>query len=109
MLTRADVCAMPSRRVGNSVEGFGISYGEAAWYGVPSLAGGDGGAADAVIDNKTGLICDGGSDDEVRAALTRLLGDEAWRRNLGAAAADLARAKLTWSAALPRYLAAIGM
>ena len=109
LLTRADVCAMPSRRVGNSVEGFGISYGEAAWYGVPSLAGGDGGAADAVIDNKTGLICDGGSDDEVRAALARLLGDEALRRNLGAAAADLARAKLTWSAALPRYLAAIGM
>jgi len=108
LLTRSDLYAMPSRRVGNSVEGFGISYGEAAWFGVPSVAGGDGGAADAVVDDVTGLICDGGDDDSVLGALTRLLDDEGLRRRLGAAAADLARAKLTWSAALPRYLAAIG-
>jgi phosphatidylinositol alpha-1,6-mannosyltransferase len=108
LLTRTDIYAMPSRRVGNSVEGFGISYVEAAWYGVASLAGDDGGAADAVIDNVSGLICDGGNDDAVRGALCRLLDDEAMRRGLGAAAADLARARHTWSAALPRYLDAIG-
>jgi phosphatidylinositol alpha-1,6-mannosyltransferase len=108
LLTRSDVYAMPSRRVGNSVEGFGISYGEAAWYGVPSVAGGDGGAADAVVDEVTGLICDGGDDDSVAGALGRLLDDENLRKRLGAAAAGLARANLTWSAALPRYLAAIG-
>jgi phosphatidylinositol alpha-1,6-mannosyltransferase len=108
LLTRSDLYAMPSRRVGNSVEGFGISYGEAAWFGVPSVAGGDGGAADAVVDGATGLICDGGDDDSVLDALTRLLDDEGLRKSLGAAAADLARANLTWSAALPRYLAAIG-
>ena len=108
LLTRSDIYAMPSRRVGNSVEGFGISYGEAAWFGVPAVAGGDGGAADAVIDGATGLICDGGDDDSGLGALTRLLDDEGLRKRLGAAAADLARANLTWSAALPRYLAAIG-
>jgi phosphatidylinositol alpha-1,6-mannosyltransferase len=108
LLTRSDIYAMPSRRVGNSVEGFGISYGEAAWFGVPSVAGGDGGAADAVVDDVTGLICDGGDHDSVVGALTRLLDDEGLRKQLGAAAADLARAKLTWAAALPRYLAAIG-
>jgi phosphatidylinositol alpha-1,6-mannosyltransferase len=100
--------ALPSRRVGNSVEGFGISYGEAAWCGVPSLAGGDGGAADVVVHEQTGLICDGGDDAAVRVALSRLLDDEGLRKSLGAAAAELARARLTWSAALPRYLAAIG-
>ena len=108
LLTRSDIYAMPSRRVGNSVEGFGISYVEAAWYGVPSVAGDDGGAADAVIDNGTGLLCDGGSDDEVRNALSRLLDDEGLRKRFGAAAAEQARAKHTWAAALPRYLAAIG-
>jgi phosphatidylinositol alpha-1,6-mannosyltransferase len=107
LLTRSDVYAMPSRRVGNSVEGFGISYVEAAWYGVPSLAGEDGGSADAVHDGKTGLLCDGADDAEVLSKLTRLLDDEALRRNFGAAAADLART-LTWPAALPRYLQAIG-
>jgi phosphatidyl-myo-inositol dimannoside synthase len=107
LLTRSDVYAMPSRRVGNSVEGFGISYVEAAWYGVPSLAGEDGGSADAVLNGKTGLLCDGADDAAVLGALTRLLGDEAWRQDFGAAAGDFART-LTWSAALPRYLAAIG-
>jgi phosphatidyl-myo-inositol dimannoside synthase len=107
LLTRTDIYAMPSRRVGNSVEGFGISYIEAAWYGVPSVAGADGGAADAVIDEKTGLLCDSASDDDVRGALSRLLDDAALRKNFGAAAADLAHAKHTWAAALPRYLAAI--
>ncbi len=108
LLTRSDIFGMPSRRTGNSVEGFGISYVEAAWYGVPSVAGDDGGAADAVVNERTGLLCDGANDDAVRGALSRLLDDEALRKNFGAAAADLARAKHTWSAALPRYLAAIG-
>jgi phosphatidyl-myo-inositol dimannoside synthase len=108
LLTRSDVYAMPSRRVGNSVEGFGIAYVEAAWYGVPSVAGGDAGAVDAVVDNRTGLLCDSASDDDVRSALSRLLDDQALRDRLGAAAADLARAKHSWAGALPRYLQAIG-
>ena len=45
LLAAADVYAMPVRREGPSVEGFGIGYVEAAWFGVPSLAGRDGGAA----------------------------------------------------------------
>jgi phosphatidyl-myo-inositol dimannoside synthase len=107
LLTRSDVYAMPSRRVGNSVEGFGIAYVEAAWHGAPAIAGNDGGAGDAVVNGVTGLLCDG-SDDQVGEELSRLLDDEALRKRLGAAAADLARAKFTWAAALPRYLQAIG-
>jgi phosphatidyl-myo-inositol dimannoside synthase len=108
LLTRSAIYAMPSRRIGNSVEGFGISYVEAAWYGVPSLAGNDAGAGDAVLDGKTGLLCDGADDGAVQGALSRLLDDEALRKSFGAAAADLARAEHSWAAALPRYLAAIG-
>jgi phosphatidylinositol alpha-1,6-mannosyltransferase len=108
LLSRSDVYAMPSRRTGDSVEGFGISYIEAAWYGVPSLAGCDGGSADAVIHERTGLICDGSDDDAVRDALSRLLDDQALRASLGAAAAARARASAAWAAVLPRYLAALG-
>ena len=42
-----------------SIEGFGISFIEAASYGVGSIGGKDGGASDAISHNKTGLICDG--------------------------------------------------
>jgi phosphatidylinositol alpha-1,6-mannosyltransferase len=108
LLTRSDVHAMPSRRVGDSVEGYGIAYVEAGWYGAPSLAGRDGGALDAVGDGETGLVCDGADQRDVTRALARLLDDAPLRRRLGAAAQTHAFGQ-TWHAGLPRYLAALGM
>ncbi len=100
---------MPTRRVGASVEGFGIAYAEAAWRGVPSLAGSEGGASDAVIDGRTGLLCRGDDPQAVLAGLTTLLADESLRERLGGAARQRAREELTWERALPLYLAAIGL
>lgn len=108
LLARADLFAMPTRREGASVEGFGIAYIEAAWRGAPALAGRAGGAADAVIDGETGLLCDGADDRDVTGALLRLLGDDPLRKRLGAAAMARAHTELCWPAALPRYLAALG-
>ena len=42
---------MPSYKVNGSIEGFGISYIEAAAFRIPSIAGLDGGVTDAVIDS----------------------------------------------------------
>ena len=50
---------MPSIVHNRSVEGFGISFIEAASYGIGSIGGKDGGEADAIIQNKTGYLCDG--------------------------------------------------
>lgn len=104
----ADLFAMPVRREGASVEGYGLVYLEAAWYGLPALAGRDGGAAEAVRDGETGLLCDGADPGDAAAALARLLGDEALRRRLGEAAARRVRRDLGWDSVLPRYLALIG-
>jgi phosphatidylinositol alpha-1,6-mannosyltransferase len=105
----ADLLVMPVRREGNSVEGFGLVYLEAAWYGLPALAGRDGGSAEAVADGETGLVCDGADPAQVSAALARLLDDPALRRRLGAAAACRVRADFQWDAVLPRYLALLGL
>lgn len=102
----ADVFAMPARKIGNSVESFGIAYIEAGWYGVPALAGRDGGAADAVTDGVTGLICDGGNAESVATQLLSLL-DDARRNPLGAAARARARGPSQWAATLPLYLDAL--
>jgi phosphatidylinositol alpha-1,6-mannosyltransferase len=64
---------MPSRIEGTSVEGFGISYIEAASYGIPSIAGKDGGTADAIQDNKTGILCNGNDHAEIYDALKRII------------------------------------
>lgn len=59
LVAEANLFLMPSRIEKKSVEGFGISFIEAASYGVGSIGGKDGGAADAISHNITGLICDG--------------------------------------------------
>ena len=47
-LEESNLFIMPSYHHKNSVEGFGIVYAEAARYGLPSIAGIDGGVIDAV-------------------------------------------------------------
>ena len=64
---------MPSIKYKTSVEGFGIAYVEAAQYGIPSIGGKDGGAADAIDHDKTGLICDGNNLDEIYSSLNLML------------------------------------
>ena len=59
LISEANLFLMPSRIEKKSVEGFGISFVEAASYGVGSIGGKDGGASDAISHNRTGLICDG--------------------------------------------------
>ena len=59
LITESNLFLMPSRIEKKSVEGFGISFIEAASCGVGSIGGKDGGASDAIAHNKTGLICDG--------------------------------------------------
>ena len=59
LIQSSNLFLMPSIKYKRSVEGFGISFIEAASYGVGSIGGKDGGAEDAIRNNETGLICDG--------------------------------------------------
>ena len=59
LISEANLFLMPNRIEKKSVEGFGISFVEAASYGVGSIGGKDGGTSDAIEHNKTGIICDG--------------------------------------------------
>jgi len=69
----SNIFVMPSIIHKKSVEGFGISYVEAAQYGVPSIGGKDGGASDAIDHQKTGLICDGNSLEEIYSSINEML------------------------------------
>ena len=73
LLSKSNIFIMPSIIFKKSVEGFGIAYIEAAQYGVPSLGGIDGGAADAIDHEKTGLICDGNNLDEIYSSINLML------------------------------------
>jgi phosphatidyl-myo-inositol dimannoside synthase len=80
-----DIFAAPcrSRYGGLEVEGLGIVYLEASACGVPVIAGKSGGAPDAVLDGKTGLLVNGRDHREVGAALIKLLSDQPLRQKMG--------------------------
>jgi len=67
---------MPNRIEKKSVEGFGISFMEAASYGVASIGGRDGGASDAIEHKKTGLICDGKDLNSIYDAVVSIFENE---------------------------------
>jgi len=73
LISKSNIFVMPSIKYKTSVEGFGIAYIEAAQFSVPSLGGKDGGAADAIQHDKTGLICDGDNLDEIYSSLNSML------------------------------------
>ena len=73
LLAKSNIFVMPSIIYKKSVEGFGIAYVEAAQYGIPSIGGKDGGASDAIIHEKTGLICDGNKLEDIYASIDNLL------------------------------------
>ena len=73
LLSKSNIFVMPSIINKSSVEGFGIAYIEAAQYGVPSLGGKDGGASDAIENEKTGLICDGNDLEAIYSSIDLML------------------------------------
>jgi len=80
-----EIFAMPCRDrfFGLEVEGLGIVYLEASACGIPVIVGKSGGAPDAVINNKTGLIVDGRYSSEIAEAVCKLLSDEELARKMG--------------------------
>ena len=72
LVAKSNIFIMPSIIHKNSVEGFGIAFVEAAQLGIPSIGGKDGGASDAIIHEKTGLICDGNNLDEIYSSIDSL-------------------------------------
>jgi phosphatidylinositol alpha-1,6-mannosyltransferase len=104
LLSSADLFVMPARRAGRSVEGYGIVYAEAAWYGIPSVAGAIGGGAEAVIDGETGYVVPGDDEAAVGAAVERLLSDDALRRRMGEEAQRRVRQQGTWAESIDAYL-----
>ena len=79
LISKSDFFVMPSIIHKKSVEGFGISYIEAAQFGVPSIGGKDGGASDAIIHEKTGLICDGNSLDSIYNSINKMITDDKFK------------------------------
>ena len=76
LLNKADLFLQPGRQIAEEREGYGISYVEAALHGLPSISGNAGGAPEAIIDGKTGLVVDASSSAQVGQAILAILNDK---------------------------------
>ena len=76
LIAEANLFLMPNRIEKKSVEGFGISFIEAASYGIGSIGGKDGGTSDAIEHDKTGLICDGNDLNSIYDSVVSFFKDE---------------------------------
>ena len=101
LIAKSDIFVMPSIIYKKSVEGFGIAYIEAAQHGIPSLGGKDGGASDAIIHEKTGLICDGNELDDIYSSLNSMIENKKYQE-LGKNAREFV-SKFTWEKTLEEY------
>lgn len=93
-----EVFALPTGEDKNGqVEGFGLVFTEAQAYGKPVVAGRSGGVVDAVIDEKTGLIVDPQSPDQLAEAIIRLMEDKELANRLGEQGRERIKQELNWT------------
>ena len=100
-----EVFAMPgrSRFRGLEVEGLGIVYLEAGSCGLPVIAGKSGGAPDAIIEGRTGLVVDGKNVKEISEAIIRLLADPESAMKMGAEGRSWAQSHWSWRSWSERF------
>jgi len=94
---QCDLFALPNRRIGPDVEGFGMVLVEAQACGRPVLAGDSGGTAETMRPGATGVIADCTAPEPVAKAVADLLGDPSRLEEMGSAGRRHVEARFDWN------------
>jgi len=106
ILKNSDIFAMTPITSGESVEGFGMAFIDAAFHGVASIGSDNGGIKDAVLDGETGLICQANNQFDITKNLKKLIENKNLRNKLGENGRKIAEEKFSWNKKIYEYLAA---
>ena len=101
---KADLFLMPSYQDKLSIEGFGLSYIEASRYSIPSIAGIDGGASEAIINGKTGWCVDTKDSKKLRKILIEAITNGSLRRKFGSNAKKRFEIELEGDISIQKFL-----
>ena len=104
VLQSSDIFIMTPSQVGESIEGFGMVFIDAAFHGIASIGTLSGGISDAVLDNKTGLLCEEGNQASITKNIDKLLSNKELRVKLGKNGRERARNEYSWNAKVTEYL-----
>ena len=102
LLEQSDLFVMPSVIYKKSVEGFGISFIEAASYGTPSIGGIYGGESDSILKGETGFLCDGNDLNILYETLLKTLENKNYKK-LGSNALEFSK-KFSWDKIIKKYI-----
>ena len=105
LIEQSDVFVMPSVIYKKSVEGFGITYIEAASYGKPSIGGIYGGEGDAIKSGQTGYLCNGNDLNAIYDTLIKILTNNQFKE-LGANALEFSK-DFSWEKIIKKYISLI--
>ena len=105
LLEQSNVFVMPSVIYKKSVEGFGITYIEAASYGKPSIGGIYGGEGDAIKSGQTGYLCNGNDLNAIYDTLLKTLANDHYLK-LGANALEFSK-EFSWEKIVKKYISLI--
>ena len=102
LLKNSDLFLMPSIIYKKSVEGFGISFIEAASYGKGSIGGKDGGQTDAIKNGVTGYICDGNNIASIYESIVKFFENDNYKV-FGSKAFEFSK-NFKWNKIVKKYL-----
>ncbi len=85
-----------------SIEGFGIAYIEAAFFGIPSLVTNVGGTTEAVLHDKTGIVVN--ENEDLANTIIQLISKKDKLRFLGKNAKDRAISQFNWKEVSKKYI-----
>ena len=105
LLDEANLFLMPSIIYKKSVEGFGISFIEAASYSKGSIGGISGGEADAIENGRTGYLCDGNNLESIYETILKFFQNDNYKI-LGLQAKNFSK-KFKWKNIVNQYLSLI--
>ena len=104
VLQSSDIFIMTPSQVGESIEGFGMVFIDAAFHGIASIGTISGGISDAVINNQTGLLSEEGNQEKITKNIYKLLSNKELRDELGRNGKERARNEYSWNAKVREYL-----
>ena len=105
LLNDSHLFLMPSIVYGKSVEGFGISFIEAASYGKTSIGGNVGGQSDAIQNGSTGYLCDGSDLNSIYETILKIFRNNQYKI-LGLQAKEFS-INFKWKNIIKKYLSLI--
>lgn len=100
----SDIFIMPSVKLKNSIEGFGIVFLEANYYNLPTIGAYSGGIVEAVEHNKSGLLVKPNDVNDLKDKILYLYKNKEIRERMGAYGHKRVVKKYNWNYIIDEYI-----